>query len=424
MTSIHTGSYCVTMATEFDAGMSEETARELMRVRREVLIAKQELGSRFEQYSRMLRDKHLEMEARLDDVVRVAETQATDKQTKMNQLTIAKAEMLQTLQHNELLGTVTDVSRKLDEEMERLSAIVDQVPSVWLEWRDEWLEDGMRDLCHVCEGVSYVHRQNPVWTGVSKGYGQNELFSPQSLVTDRDNGEVFVCDCMSDRIQVYGKDGNYQRRIKHEELSIPYRIAITPHQLFVSCIGISHRILKLDKLSGSIMSIVTLEYLLSCITTDTDTLYAGTQRANQILHLSLEDMSTMKITSLNSPYTRQDTELLDLKVTTSLFVVLFHSSNKPIQTFSREGNLIRIIASEEQLTKPNFLCLDRHYNIIVSNIGAHNLKVFSSEGDLIAIIGHYGTGPGEFHTPHGIDVDREGRIVVVDRKHTHKLQFF
>ena len=412
------------MATEFDAGMSEETARELERVRREVLIAKQELGYIFERYSRMLRVKHLEMEARLDDAVRVAETQATDRQTKMNQLTVAKAEMLQTLQHNELHDTVTDMSRKLDEEMERLSAIVVQVPSVWLEWRDEWLEDGMRDLCHVCEGVSYVHRQTPVCAVVSKGDGQNELHNPRGLVTDRDNGEVFVCNYRPNRIQVYDKDGNYQRRITLEELYIPVRIAITPHQLFVICIGIPSYILKLDKLSGSIMSIVTLKYSLSGITTDTDTLYAGMRKTNQLLHLSLEDMSTIKITSLNSPYTRQDTELLDLKVTTSLFVVLFRFSNKPIQTFSREGNLIRIIASEEQLTRPHFLCLDRHYNIIVSDLGADNLKVFSSEGDLISTIGHEGTEPGELYSPTGIDVDREGRIVVVDNKRTHKLQFF
>ena len=374
------------MATEFEPGMRVETARELERVRREVMMAKQELGYRFERYSRMLRDKHLEIEARLDDVVRVAETQATDRQTKMNQLTIAKADMLHTLQHNELHDTVTDMSQKLDEEMERLSAIVYQVPSVWLEWRDEWLEDGMRDLCHVCEGVSYIHRQTPVCTAVSSGDGQNELYNPRGLVTDRDNGEVFVCDCYPASIQVYDKDGNYQRSFTLEGSSIPVRIAITPHQLFVSCIG-THRILKLDKLSGSIMSSVTPKYPLSGITADTDTLYAGMRETNQILHLSLEDMSIIKITSLNSPYTRQDTQLLDLKVTTSLFVVLFLYSNKPIQTFSREGNLIRIIASEEQLTEPNFLCLDRHYNIIVSNLGTHNLKVFSPEGDLIATIG-------------------------------------
>ena len=125
-------------------GMHEETARELKRIRREVINAKQELCDRFEQYFRVLRDKHLEIETRLDEVVRVAETQAIDRQTKLNQLTIAKAEMLQTLQHNELNETVIDVSRKSEEEIQRLEAIVDDVPSVWLEWSDEWMEGGMK----------------------------------------------------------------------------------------------------------------------------------------------------------------------------------------------------------------------------------------------------------------------------------------
>ena len=122
-TSIHTGSYLVIMATEFEAGMSEKTARELERIRREVLNAKQELRDRFEQYFRVLRDKHLEIETRLDEVVRVAETQAIDRQTKLNQLTIAKAEMLQTLQHNELNETMIDMSRKFEEEIQRLEAL-------------------------------------------------------------------------------------------------------------------------------------------------------------------------------------------------------------------------------------------------------------------------------------------------------------
>ena len=60
----------------------------------------------------------------------------------------------------------------------------------------------------------------------------------------------------------------------------------------------------------------------------------------------------------------------------------------------------------------------------MSDSTVHNLKVFSSEGHLIATIGHEGTGPGEFYHPQGIDVDKDGRIVVVDNKVTHMLQFF
>ena len=413
------------MATEFGIGMREETARELERVRREVLMAKQELRDRFEYYFHVLRVKHLEMEARLDEVVRVAETQVTDTQTQLNQLRITKAEVSQNLIHNKLNKTLEKLSRDLEEEIKRVDAVVDKIPIVWLEWRDEWLEGGIRELCRVCEGVSYVHRQTPVWTGVSKGKGRNELSSSFGLVTDRDNGEVFVCD-VSNRIQVYDKDGNYQRKLIMGEFINPDSIAITPHQLFICCSGTpSCRIFKLDKLSGNVISSVTVEIYLSGITADTDTLYGGKYETNQILNLSLEDMSTIKVTSLNSPYISQGTKLRDIRVTTSLFIVLFLCSNKPsIQLFSREGNFVRIIVSEEQLEIPQYLCLDRHFNIIVSNCLTHNIKVFSLEGDLIATIGHEGTEPGEFYQPRGIDVDKDGRIVVVDRKDTNKLQFF
>ena len=66
------------MATEIGVGMREETARELERLRREVLMAKRELKDRFENYFRVLREKHFKMEARLDVVVRVAETLVVD----------------------------------------------------------------------------------------------------------------------------------------------------------------------------------------------------------------------------------------------------------------------------------------------------------------------------------------------------------
>ena len=68
--------------------------------------------------------------------------------------------------------------------------------------------------------------------------------------------------------------------------------------------------------------------------------------------------------------------------------------------------------------------MDRHLNIIVSDYGAHNLKVFSIEGHLLTIIGQEGQGPGKFSHPKSIDVDKDGRIVVVDHKLSHRLQFF
>ena len=210
-------------------------------------------------------------------------------------------------------------------------------------------------------------------------------------------------------------------------MSIPTEITVTPHQLFVRC-NIPCRIYKLDKLSGSILCSVKTEDYISGQSADSNTLYTGMYESNQICHLSLEDLTTIRVTPLNSPHITQDTrlhtKLIDLKIATSLFVVLFLNSNYPIQTFSRDGNLTQVITSQDQLIDANYLCVDRHLNIIVSDSGAHNLKVFSIEGHLLTTIGQEGEGPGKFDYPRGIDVDKEGRIVVVDDKQSHRIQFF
>ena len=412
------------MATEIGAGMREEIARELERIRREVLMAKQELRDRFEYYFGVLREKHLEMEARLDEVVRVAETRVVDRQTQLNQLRITKAEVSQNLVHNKLNETLVNVSRELDEKIQGLEAIVDQVPSVWLEWRDEWLVGGMAELCVVCEGVSYVNRHNPVCSGVNRGEGQNELSNPLGLSTDRHNGDVYVCDSGADRIQVFSREGIHQRTISPQGLSDPDQITVTPHQLFVSCLTSPRSLLKLDKLSGSILCSVETECDIFGLSADTDTLYAGVRSSNQICHHSLEDLTIIRVTTLNSPHITQDTTLLDLKIATSLFIVLFGHCNYPIQTFSRDGNLIQVITSQDQLIDASYLCVDRHFNIIVSDMGPHNLKIFFIEGHLLTTIGQEGEGPGKFYLPMGIDIDKEGRIVVVDWKRSHILQFF
>ena len=56
------------------------------------MIAKEELRVRFEYNFQELRNKHLVLVAQLDEVVRVAEIQVEDKQVKLNQLIVTKAE--------------------------------------------------------------------------------------------------------------------------------------------------------------------------------------------------------------------------------------------------------------------------------------------------------------------------------------------
>ena len=411
------------MATETVAEMREETARELERIRGEVVVAKEELRVRFEYYFQVLRAKHLELVAQLDEVVRVAETQVEERQVKLNQLRITKAEVSHNLQHNELNETLANMTRELDEKIRGLEATVDPIPSVWLEWCDEWLEGGMAGLCRLCEGVSYVNRHNPVWSGVNRGIEQREIYSPYALSIDRYNGDIFVCDLGARRIQVFSKEGNYLRTINPQGMTILIYITVSLHHLFVCC-EYPNRIYKLDKMSGDIMGYVETDYYMCGLSVDTDTLYAGMSLTNRISHYSVEDLRSVSTTPLISPHITQETELIDLKLVPSLFIVLFRECSYPIQSFSRDGNLVRLIVSQEQLVCAEYFCLARNMNIIISDTGAHNVKVFDREGQLVATIGHKGTGPGEFYYPRGIDINKEGLIVVVDEKDSHKLQFF
>jgi len=49
------------------------------------------------------------------------------------------------------------------------------------------------------------------------------------------------------------------------------------------------------------------------------------------------------------------------------------------------------------------------------------ISVFDKSGKPLRTIGRTGTGPGEFRTPHAIEFDSKGRLVVADR-HNHRIQ--
>ncbi|MFN0072500.1 MAG: peptidyl-alpha-hydroxyglycine alpha-amidating lyase family protein [Chloroflexota bacterium] len=57
--------------------------------------------------------------------------------------------------------------------------------------------------------------------------------------------------------------------------------------------------------------------------------------------------------------------------------------------------------------------------------GYGNCRVhrFTAEGELIQSWGAPGVGPGEFHLPHGIWIDSEGRVLVADREN-ERIQIF
>lgn len=89
----------------------------------------------------------------------------------------------------------------------------------------------------------------------------------------------------------------------------------------------------------------------------------------------------------------------------------------PMFSFGREGQ------DEGQVSRPWGLCVDREGNIIVADRRNNRIQIFSNRGEFKTMFGSKGTGPGEFDLPAGITTDTYGRIIVID-KDNHRVQIF
>ena len=108
-------------------------------------------------------------------------------------------------------------------------------------------------------------------------------------------------------------------------------------------------------------------------------------------------------------------------------VVKFSPDGKVLMTLGRPG-----VKGDppDALTEPNDVITDpsngdvyvaeSHTNVADPNL-VGRISVFDRNGKFLRVIGKTGTGPGEFRTPHAIEFDSQGRLIVADR-HNHRIQ--
>ena len=108
-------------------------------------------------------------------------------------------------------------------------------------------------------------------------------------------------------------------------------------------------------------------------------------------------------------------------------VIKFSPDGKVLMTLGRPG-----VKGDppDALTEPNDVITDpsngdvyvaeSHTNVEDPNL-VGRISVFDRSGKFLRVIGKTGTGPGEFRTPHAIEFDSQGRLIVADR-HNHRIQ--
>ena len=94
--------------------------------------------------------------------------------------------------------------------------------------------------------------------------------------------------------------------------------------------------------------------------------------------------------------------------------------------FNPDGKVLLTLTA---LVDPTDVVTDRNGDVYVAeshtDVASPNLigriSVFDRSGKLLRTIGKTGTGPVEFRTPHALEFDSKGRLVIADR-HNHRIQ--
>ena len=100
------------------------------------------------------------------------------------------------------------------------------------------------------------------------------------------------------------------------------------------------------------------------------------------------------------------------------------SSGKPSDTGATTTDYRTIQRAGPPFNFPTNVALSPDGDIYVSDgYGNARIHKFSADGKLLYSWGEPGAGPGQFHVPHGVVVDKQGTVYVADREN-NRIQLF
>ena len=233
-----------------------------------------------------------------------------------------------------------------------------------------------------------------IMTVAKNGKPLEELHGPRCVAIDTNN-HIFIAEGYQPehmRISIFSEKGEYLTSFTHQDFRCPYGITIHEDKLYVTDIEI-HAIFQFkietdfplvakQGTKGSQIGEFDFPTNLD-VSTHGNIVYVTDRNNNrvQILNSSLQHLRSLTEQPIKLP--------LDIKLTTDEVYVLCQD-NPCIQVFSHAGERLRSLVSrgeQMQVSDPYFFCLDAEKDIIISDQGTHQVKIFSKEGIHIRTIG-------------------------------------
>ena len=283
-------------------------------------------------------------------------------------------------------------------------------------------------VIEVSDGPPYEEKGDPLMVACKHTSTESTspgVFNfPESIAIDSETDNVYICDSLNNRVQVFTKNMEFIFDFK-EKMSCPQSICINHSKVYVTQFMVHS--LNAYSTEGKFLNSVgkkgkgKLEFDWP----------RGVDVSNEKKRIYICDSNNARIQCLNLDLTFHSFiedifSPRDVKLTSDEVVVLTEG-NPCVRYYNYSHQLIRQIipCGEGNLEiAPYYFCVDKANNILMTDYATNRVLIFSNRGELIHKFGQKGEERGEFIAVRGIALDSEDRIIIASENPNHCIQLF
>jgi DNA-binding beta-propeller fold protein YncE len=268
------------------------------------------------------------------------------------------------------------------------------------------------------------------------GIKSGHLYKPRAAAFDGED-HLFLAD-LTDRIQVFNRDGEYVRGWRTPEFNVDGPSGLTVDRYGRLLVADTHfyRVLVFSE-SGELLFQIgdgvqattpgRFGYPTDVVIDRRGNFYVAEYGDNDRIQVFSPEGKWLRQWGGHGYEPGEFLKPRALAIDDHDHLYVADSCNHRIQVFDIEGKLLNAWGTRGdkpgQMCFPYDLALGPDHALYVCEYGNHRVQKFTLEGESVATWGTAGRGPGQLYNPYALAVDSRGSVSVVD-SNNHRVQRF
>jgi DNA-binding beta-propeller fold protein YncE len=291
-------------------------------------------------------------------------------------------------------------------------------------------------LLAVAAGCDLPARSQPELVWGLHGVNFGHLYKPRVAAFDAQDN-LFLAD-LTDRIQVFDRDGHYLRGWRTPEFNVDGPSGLTVDRFGRLLVADTHfyRVLVysgagdlLFQLGDGVQGTTPgrFGYPTDVVIDRAGNFYVAEYGENDRIQVFSPDRAWLRQWGGHGYDAGEFLKPRALAIDEQDRLYVADSCNHRIQVFDAGGNLLRVWGSRGarpgQMSYPYDLAIGPDRCLYVCEYGNHRVQKFTLDGQSLGLWGTPGRGPGQLYNPYALAVDSRGDVSVVD-SNNHRVQRF